>query len=196
MTPDVNVLVAAFRADHVHHDTAHGWLNEARQNSAKGSTTLTLLPMIATAFLRLVTNRRVFSEPDSIEDAIAFIDVLLDTPGVVLEDCGKEWPLLRDKLLTQGLHGNLVTDAWIEIPDQYIEGAKEMCSYRSDGEKFLKSLNAKAGFIHRKLDDIILEDTPINHAGCFCTEPMLNQKWRMALTTLRYALAKRDEPAQ
>ena len=113
MTPDVNVLVAAFRADHAHHDTAHGWLNEARQNSAKGSTTLTLLPMVATAFLRLVTNRRVFAEPDSIEDAIAFIDILLDTPGVVLEDCGKEWPLLRDKLLTQGLHGNLVTDAWI-----------------------------------------------------------------------------------
>jgi len=32
---------------------------------------------------------------------------------VVLEDCGKEWPLLRDKLLTQGLQGNLVTAAWI-----------------------------------------------------------------------------------
>lgn len=113
MTPDVNVLVAAFRADHAHHGTAYGWLNEARQKCAQGSETLTLLPMVATAFLRLVTNQRVFSEPDSIEDAIAFIDVLLDTPGIVLEDCGKEWPLLRDKLLTQGLHGNLVTDAWI-----------------------------------------------------------------------------------
>ena len=67
---------------------------------AQGSETFTLLPMIATAFLRLVTNPRVFSEPDSIEDAIVFIDVLLDTPGVVPEDCGKEWPLLRDKLLT------------------------------------------------------------------------------------------------
>lgn len=113
MTPDVNVLVAAFRADHAHHATAYRWLNLARQNCARGSETLTLLPMVVTAFLRLVTNQRVYSEPDSIEDAISFIDVLLATPGVVLEDSGKEWPLLRDKLLTRGLHGNLVTDAWI-----------------------------------------------------------------------------------
>ena len=80
MIPDVNVLVAAFRADHEHHDTAYGWLNKARQSSVQGSGTLTLVPMIATAFLRLVTNRRVFSEPDSIEDTLAFIDVILDTP--------------------------------------------------------------------------------------------------------------------
>jgi len=45
---------------------------------------LTLLPMIAAGFLRLVTNPRVFSEPDSAEDAIAFIDALLDSPGVDL----------------------------------------------------------------------------------------------------------------
>jgi len=113
MTPDVNVLVAAYRADHAHHDAAYSWLAEARRNCAQGSDTFTLLPMVATAFLRLVTNQRVFTEPDSIEDAIAFIDTLLDTPGVELEDCGKEWPLLRDKLLALGLHGNLVTDAWI-----------------------------------------------------------------------------------
>ncbi len=113
MTPDVNVLVAAYRADHVHHDIAYTWLAEARRNCVQGNDTLTLLPMVAIAFLRLVTNSRVFTEPDSIEDAIAFIDVLLDTPGIELEDCGKEWPMLRDKLLTHGLHGNLVTDAWI-----------------------------------------------------------------------------------
>ena len=113
MTPDVNVLVAAFRPDHAHHDTAYAWLAEARRKCAQGNNTLTLLPMIAAAFLRLVTNPQVFSEPDSIGDAIGFVDALLDTPGVVLEDCGKEWPLLRDKLLSQDLRGNLVTDAWI-----------------------------------------------------------------------------------
>jgi predicted nucleic acid-binding protein len=75
--------------------------------------TLTLLPMIVNAFLRLTTNPRVFKELDRIEDAIAFIDVLVDTPGIEVEDCGKERPLLRDKLLTQGFQGNLVTDAWI-----------------------------------------------------------------------------------
>ena len=89
MTPDVKVLVAAYRADHAHHDAAYSWLAEARRNCAQGSDTFTLLPMVATAFLRLVTNQRVFTEPDSIEDAIAFIDTLLDTPGVEMEDCRK-----------------------------------------------------------------------------------------------------------
>ncbi len=113
MTPDVNVLVAAFRADHSHHDTAYAWLSEARHNCAHGRETLMLLPMVAAGFLRLVTNPRVFNEPDSIEDAIVFIDILLDSPGVELGTCVEEWPLLRNKLLALGLQGNLVTDAWI-----------------------------------------------------------------------------------
>jgi predicted nucleic acid-binding protein len=49
MTPDVNVLVAAYRADHAHHDAAYSWLAEARRNCAQGSDTFTLLPMVANA---------------------------------------------------------------------------------------------------------------------------------------------------
>jgi toxin-antitoxin system PIN domain toxin len=113
MSPDLNILVAAFRTDHPHHKTAYAWLTQARQNCALGSESLTLLPMVTAGFLRLVTNPRVFPEPDTIEDAMAFIDVLLDSPGTEMRECGKEWPLLRDKLLSLGLRGNLVTDAWI-----------------------------------------------------------------------------------
>ena len=113
MTPDVNVLVAAFRADHSHHTIARAWLSQARRNCVAGIETLTLLPIVVTGFLRLVTNPRVFLEPDSVEDSIGFIDAVLETPGVELRACGDEWPLLRDKLLTLGLQGNLVTDAWI-----------------------------------------------------------------------------------
>lgn len=113
MTPDVNVLVAAFRADHLHHQTDRAWLTKARRDYTQGSESLTLLPMVVAGFLRLVTNRRVFVEPDSLEDAIAFIDAVLESPGVKLGTCGNEWPLPRNKLLTLALHGNLVTDAWI-----------------------------------------------------------------------------------
>lgn len=69
--------------------------------------------MVVAGFLRLATNRRVFVEPDSVENAIAFIDAVLESPGVKLGNCGDDWPLLRNKLLTHALHGNLVTDAWI-----------------------------------------------------------------------------------
>lgn len=113
MTPDVNVLVAAFRADHPHHRTARDWLAQARLDCAQGTEPLTLLPMVLAGFLRLVTNRRVFVEPDSVEDAIGFIDAVLESPGVQLGPCGDEWPLFRNKLLVHGLQGNLVTAAWI-----------------------------------------------------------------------------------
>lgn len=113
MTPDVNVLVAAFRSDHPHHGSARSWLEGARSSCAEGSATLTLLPVVVAGFLRLVTNARVFIEPDSIQDAVAFIDALLGSPGVELRASDKEWPLLRNKLLTLKLQGNFVSDAWI-----------------------------------------------------------------------------------
>jgi predicted nucleic acid-binding protein len=78
MTPDVNMLVAAFRADHVHHERAHGWLASVREACVRGRESLTVLPMIAVGFLRVVTSARVFKQPDSVEDALAFIDALLD----------------------------------------------------------------------------------------------------------------------
>jgi uncharacterized protein len=85
----------------------------ARDACAKGRHALVLLPMVVTGFLRLVTNNRVFANPDMIADAMAFLDVVVDAPGVELGVCGAEWPVLRTMLLRLGLKGNLVTDAWI-----------------------------------------------------------------------------------
>ena len=46
MTPDVNVLVAASRADHPHHEPARAWL-EAALDAASASDGLLLMPMVA-----------------------------------------------------------------------------------------------------------------------------------------------------
>ena len=113
MTPDVNVLVAAFRADHPHHDTARGWLARARAACMAGEDSLRVLPMVLAGFLRLVTHPKVFAEPDSVADALNFAQSLLQTPGVELPACGGEWPLLREKLRKHSLAGNKVPDAWI-----------------------------------------------------------------------------------
>ena len=118
MIPDVNVVLAAYRNDHVHHDTARAWRIEARKQCVQGVHSLVLLPLVVTSFIRLVTNPRVFPEPDSVEDAVAFIDVLLQSPGVELKPAMDEWPIMRAKLLTLQLYGNLVTDAWIAATAQ------------------------------------------------------------------------------
>lgn len=113
MTPDVNVLIAAFRRDHPHHVAARNWLEQARQSCATGAATLTLLMMVVAGFIRLVTNSRVFVQPDSIGDAVHFVDALVGSAGVELHAGASEWPLLREKLLAGAWHGNAVTDAWI-----------------------------------------------------------------------------------
>jgi toxin-antitoxin system PIN domain toxin len=130
VTPDVNVLVAAFRRDHAHHTVALNWLQHARTSCAEGSATLTLLPMVVVGFLRLVTNSRVFIDPDAIEDAVTFVDALLSSPGIELQASGTEWPLLREKLLTTNLHGNDVTDAWIAAATEAL--SEHLVTFDSD----------------------------------------------------------------
>lgn len=112
MTPDVNVLVAAFRPGHIHHEAAPAWLHTIRRQCAPGSAGVTLMPVVIAGFLRLATNPRVFTPPDTPELAMAFIDALLATPGIALYD-GQAWPQLRSKVLVLHLRGNDVNDAWI-----------------------------------------------------------------------------------
>jgi len=112
MTPDVNVLVAASRTDHPHHAVARGWL-EAAVGAAEAGAPLTLMPMVLASFLRLVTSPKVFRQATPIEDAIAFADALLASPGVHLAPLGPEWPELRQLCLDKQLGGNDVPDAWL-----------------------------------------------------------------------------------
>ena len=112
MTPDVNVLVAASRADHPHHAVALDWLEEALAESSSGAS-FTLLPVVLASFLRLVTSPKIFQAATPIEDAIAFVDALLASPGVQLAQLGPEWPILRKLCLDKKLGGHDVPDAWL-----------------------------------------------------------------------------------
>ena len=112
MTPDVNVLVAASRADHPQHAPAHAWLRAALAACASGAR-LEILPMVASGYLRVVTHPKVFAQPTPVESALAFIDAILATPGVLMPPVGREWSALRRLCLDGGLSGNFIPDAWI-----------------------------------------------------------------------------------
>lgn len=112
MTPDVNVLVAASRADHPHHEVAREWLEESLGTSGTGAV-FTLMPMVLASFLRLVTSPKIFVVPTPVEDAVAFVDALLATPGVQLAPLGPEWSKLRQLCLAKRLRGNDIPDAWL-----------------------------------------------------------------------------------
>lgn len=111
MTPDVNVVLAAARPDHPHHRTALDWFESTL--SDRESLGVTLLPMVVSGFLRIVTNRKVFPQPSSPDEAVDFIDQLLALPAVTMLPLGPEWPRLRRLCVDQQLAGNDLTDAWI-----------------------------------------------------------------------------------
>lgn len=112
MTPDINVLVAASRTDHVHHKPALAWLKDAIDSCASGGT-IEILPMVAAGFLRLVTHPRIFGQPTPTADAIAFVDAILKMPGVEMPELGREWPTLRQLCIADKLTANSIPDAWI-----------------------------------------------------------------------------------
>lgn len=134
MTPDVNVLVAASRSDHPHHSVAREWLEQALDASAAGAA-LTLMPMVLASFLRLVTSSRIFQFETPIGDAVAFLDALLDSPGVQLAPLGPEWSKLRQLCLDRRLGGNAVPDAWLSAAVEHL--GEHLVSFDRDFRKLL-----------------------------------------------------------
>jgi toxin-antitoxin system PIN domain toxin len=135
MTPDVNVLVAASRSDHPHHQVAREWLESALNEAATGAGLL-VFPMVVASFLRLVTHPRIFVSPTPTEDAVAFIDVLLTSPGVRMPDLAAEWPRLRKLCLDKSLKANDLPDAWLAAAVQ--QAGDHLVSFDADFKKLLK----------------------------------------------------------
>jgi hypothetical protein len=134
MTPDVNVLVAASRTDHPHHAVARAWLEEA-VNASEAGAVLTLMPMVLASFLRLVTSPKIFQLATPIEDAVAFVDALLASPGVHLAPLGPEWPKQRQLCLDKQLSGNDVPDAWLSAAVAHM--GEHLVSFDRDFRKLL-----------------------------------------------------------
>lgn len=112
MTPDVNVLVAAFRDEHPHHRAARAWLIATLEECGRGAS-LQLLPMIAVGFVRLVTNARLFPIAVEARAAHAFIRTILAVPGVTMPGLGPEWAAFEKLCVEHRLKGADITDGWI-----------------------------------------------------------------------------------
>lgn len=134
MTPDVNVLVAASRADHPHHAAARTWL-EAALAAAQSGAAFTLMPMVLASVLRLVTSPKIFVQPTPVENAVGFVDAILAMPGVRLAALGPEWPKLRQMCLERQLRGNDLPDAWLAAAVDQL--GEHLVSFDRDFKKLL-----------------------------------------------------------
>ncbi|MCJ7501913.1 MAG: PIN domain-containing protein [Acidobacteriia bacterium] len=107
---DTNILVYADREEAPHHLIALRLL----RSLATGSEPWVLPWPCIYEFLRVVTHPRVFFPPTPIQEAWAGIEMLLESPSVVLISEGKRHRQVVNELLrTSSLSGNLLHDAHI-----------------------------------------------------------------------------------
>jgi hypothetical protein len=110
VTFDVNVLVAAHREEHVHHQVAARVLREI----AEGPSAFGLVELTSAAFLRLVTSRRVFVAPSDRDVAVAFLEEIRARPTCVsLRPGADHWTIFLTLCREGDATGNLVSDAYL-----------------------------------------------------------------------------------
>ena len=108
-SPDVNVLVSAFREDAVHHERCRRWLVEA----VSGRDRIAVSELVLSGVLRVLTHPRVFHPPTPSDGAIAFVDSLLAQPELgTLRPGEGHWRIFRGMAVTLGLTGNRLPDAY------------------------------------------------------------------------------------
>jgi toxin-antitoxin system PIN domain toxin len=109
LLPDVNVLLAAFRADHVHHSIARAFLDGARASE----TVIGLSDVALASVVRLATNSRVFVRPDPVDAVLEFVEVLRDPPAQLVRAGAAHWARFTELCHHLQLRGNLVPDAYL-----------------------------------------------------------------------------------
>jgi uncharacterized protein len=130
---DANLLVYASISSFPQHGAARSWLDDRLNGSARiGLPWASLL-----AFLRLVTNARIFERPLSMSDAWSQVAGWLACDLVWLPSPSERHSQVLEALLAgPGMQGNLVPDA--HLAALAIEHGLELCSTDGDFARFAK----------------------------------------------------------
>ena len=109
IVPDVNVLVYAARREAPEHAAYRAWLEQ----SLAGTEPVGISELVLSGAVRVLTNGRVFREPLSLDDALAYANALREQPNVLLLRPGdRHWTLFSGLARSGQCRGNLVADAY------------------------------------------------------------------------------------
>ncbi len=128
---DVNVVLAAHRDDHPDFEFARAWLDELIGQGFP----FAVVDLVAGAFLRLATNRRIFTIPTPVDRAFAYVRALREQPSHVLLAPGPSHLALLEQLCADGeASGDLIADA--QLAAIALEHACELISFDRDFARF------------------------------------------------------------
>jgi toxin-antitoxin system PIN domain toxin len=107
---DVNILVGAHRSVIDSHVELRLWL----QDSLAGPEVVGVSELILSAFLRLVTNHRIFASPTPVATALDFCEVIRGGPAsVIIRPGERHWSIFSELCRVTPARGNLVPDAYL-----------------------------------------------------------------------------------
>ena len=105
---DVNVLVSAIRPDTSHHKVALTAIEVMRH----GTEPVALLPEVAVGFLRVVTNRRIFTSPQTLDEAMEALNSVLASPVIRITEAGpSRWAVFEGLVRGKNFRGGDIHDA-------------------------------------------------------------------------------------
>jgi toxin-antitoxin system PIN domain toxin len=124
--PDANILLYATDKECPDHEKAVKWWHQTLQADEE----VGICSVVAFAYVRLATNRKVFRHPLSVKDACARVSNWLEFPNVVWLDAEAGDFATASRLLhTAGTGANLVTDAQIAAIALRKEASVKSCDH-------------------------------------------------------------------
>ncbi len=109
LLPDVNVLIYAHRLEATEHERYAEWVRAL----ATGPEPFALSDLGSSGFVRIVTNPKIWDEPTSLDDALAFIDRLRERPNARnLTHGPSSWEIFGRLCRSVRARGKLVADAY------------------------------------------------------------------------------------
>jgi uncharacterized protein len=110
MLVDTNVLVYAHRRDADHHEEYRDWL----QALIDGPEPYAVSDHAVADMLRVITNPRIYREPATIDEALAFAGQLRNQPHAQVVGPGPRfWSLFTDLCRKANARAKLVPDAYL-----------------------------------------------------------------------------------
>lgn len=107
---DVNVLINAFRADAPEHDRYHAWLEQILAADQRYA----MSELVLSAVVRILTDARIYDQPEPIESALAYAEFLQNQPlCVVIRPGPRHWQIFSRLCVDGKIRGGMVSDAYL-----------------------------------------------------------------------------------
>ncbi len=134
---DANILLYVYIEELPQHGKVSQWFEDLLSTRDE---TVAVSWAVATAFLRIATNRRIFSVPTSIAEATDRLDELFANPMVMsVSPTDKHWSVYASILNEMNISGDVVMDA--HIAAMAIEHGAAVASADKDFLRFSNYIN-------------------------------------------------------